>query len=104
MMFDDAGDPYDGIYLYVHQGTTLGLERWGNGSIDLGLAAPGVTTGQWSYVVDTFDGTHESLYVDAALVQNGPTAVAVAPNGVHLLLGDQFQGSLSTRWRSTARR
>lgn len=54
-MFDDAGDPYDGIYLYVHQGTTLGFERWGNGS---SASRRPAWPPRWSYVVGTFDGTY----------------------------------------------
>lgn len=94
MLYNDAGQPYDGIYMYVHQATTMGWERWGDGTIDLAPTTPVVTTGAWWHIVGTFDGATETLYVNANPVQEGQTQVAVAANTVSMLLGDLFQGSL----------
>ncbi len=94
MLYNDAGQPYDGIYFYVHAGTVLGFERWGNGSIDVAPTSTAVTTGAWWHIVGTYAGGTETLYVNGVAVSSGPTAVSVAANGVSMILGDQFQGSL----------
>lgn len=94
MLYDDAGQPYDGIYMYVHGGTTLGYERWGNGSIDNGLSSTAVTANSWWHVVGTYGSGNMTLYVNGAPVQGGPTAISVTANSVSFQLGDQYQGSL----------
>ncbi|HEX8794693.1 MAG TPA: LamG domain-containing protein [Polyangiaceae bacterium] len=94
MLYNDAGQPYDGIYMYVHTGTTLGFERWGNGSIDLALSSTSVAVGSWWHIVGTYSSGVASLYVNGALADTGPTAVSVTANTVSFQMGDLFQGSL----------
>ncbi len=94
MLYNDAGQPYDGIYMYVHGGTTLGYERWGNGSIDNGLSSAAVAASSWWHVVGTYGSGNMTLYVNGAPVQGGPTQISVTANSVSFRLGDMFQGSL----------
>ncbi|HEY8039155.1 MAG TPA: LamG domain-containing protein [Polyangiaceae bacterium] len=94
MKYDDAGRPFDGTYLFVHAGTTLGYERWSDGGTDLGMSSPLVTVGSYWHVVATYDGSTANLYVNGALAQSAPTAVALVANGVHLAWGELYQGSL----------
>jgi hypothetical protein len=94
MLYTDAGQPDFGMYMYVHAGNTLGFERWANNATDIGLGTTQVTAGAWWHIVGTFDGSAMNLYVNGVLVQGGPTAISLVPNGVHLLWGQSFQGAL----------
>lgn len=94
MLYDDAGRPYDGIYMYIHTGTTLGFERWANGGTDIGLASTAVAAGSWWHVVGTFGSGTMTLYVNGQPADQGPTQVSVTANSVSFQMGDMFQGSL----------
>lgn len=94
MLYDDAGRPYDGIYMYVHAGTTLGFERWANGGTDVGLASTAVAAGSWWHIVGTYGSGTMTLYVNGQPANGGPTQISVAANSVSFQMGDLFEGTL----------
>jgi hypothetical protein len=93
MLYTDAGQPDDGMYLYLHTGQVLGFERWNNNTTQNDMASP-MSTNTWAHVVATFDGSNMTLYVGGVQVQTGATAIAMVANGVHLQWGQSFQGTL----------
>jgi hypothetical protein len=93
MLYTDAGQPDDGMYIYIHAGQTLGFERWNANTTQNAVASP-LTANAWTHVVGTFDGSAMALYVNGVQVQTGGTSVAMVANGVHMLWGQSFQGTL----------
>jgi hypothetical protein len=95
MAFDVNKNPHEGTYVLVHQGTTLGFERWSAGAPVLVSATSALGgVGTWSHVVTTYDGSTATIFVNGVPATTAASTGGVAANTVHMLWGDLFQGYL----------
>src|SRR5262245_46208007 len=84
--YEDVMNERQGYFLWVRSGTGLGFEFVKDSVSDVAQWLQ-VTSGQWLYVVGTYDGTEACLYVNADLEACEPIENKLTPNSGSFRIG-----------------